>query len=373
MKIWHVGCSSSPQRVDGVNTTVWLVAREQALLGHQVTLLLHSPPDEAAKVLSEEADFKLVHIPANTWRYDLKMLESLLSSDAPDIVHMHSVFVPKQATLAKNIVQRKIPYVITPNGGLDSLRGWAKKIVYSLIAEKCRFYEASAITVVTPKEEKTVRAFAPRYSGIIRWVANPFDTCKLGEQNWKGNVGVKRLVYLGRFDVLHKGIDILLEIARLLPEIEFHLYGTEDSNTKRWLERIRRNCPCNVHFHKPVFGVDKFQVLADASLYIQTSRWEGFPLSIAEAMHLGLPCAVSNVPNFAELFSQHDLGCVLPSNPKEAALQLSKIFEQPDQLVNWSEQAKVFAQKYFQPRTVAMNYLKLYEDINQPSYSVASN
>ncbi|MDF5720856.1 MAG: glycosyltransferase family 4 protein [Rhizonema sp. PD37] len=373
MKIWHVGCSSSPQRVDGVNTTVWLVAREQALLGHQVTLLLHFPPDEAAKVLSEEAGFKLVYIPANTWRYDLKMLESLLDSDAPDIVHMHSVFVPKQATLGRNIVKRKIPYVITPHGGLDSLHGWAKKIVYSLIAEKRRFYEASAITVVTPKEEKTVRTFVPRYSGIIRWVANPFDTCKLGEQNWKGNVGVKRLVYLGRFDVLHKGIDILLEIARLLPEIEFHLYGTEVSKTKRWLERIRRNCPCNVHFHKPVFGVDKFQVLADASLYIQTSRWEGFPMSIAEAMHLGLPCAVSDVPNFAELFSQHDLGCVLPLNPKEAALQLSKVFEQPNQLVNWSKQAKVFAQEYFQPRTVAMNYLKLYEDLNQPAYSVASN
>jgi len=363
MNIWHIGSSSSPNKVDGVNTTVWLVAREQALLGHQVTLILHSPPDEAAKTLADEVGFKLVYIPANTWHYDQNKLESFLHADTPNIVHMHSVYLPKQVTLARNIVKKKIPYVITPNGGLDSLRGKAKKLFYDFIAEKCRFSQASAITVVTPKEERTIRAFVPRYQGIIRWVANPFDTSKFSKQIWKGNIEPKRLVFLGRYDVLHKGIDILVEIARLLPNIEFNLYGTKDSKTQKWFERIHCNLPYNVHFNKPVFGAEKFQVLADASLYIQTSRWEGFPLSIAEAMHMGLPCAVSDMPNFAELFHQNNLGVVLPKNPKEAALKLSNILACPEEIVEYSKRAKSFAQENFHPRKVSEDYLKLYENV----------
>lgn len=363
MKIWHIGSSFSPKKVDGINNTVWIMAREQALLGHQVALLLDTPPDKAALVLAEQAGFELIHVPASTWRYEPKVLEPLLHSTPPHVVHMHSVFLPKQATLANNLIRNKIPYVITPNGGLDSRRGRAKKILYSLLAEKRRFSAASVITVVTPKEAKTVRAFVPLYRGIVRWVANPVEDHNLEGQSWQGNTEAKHLVYLGRFDVLHKGIDILVDIARLLPDVKIHLYGTEEPKTKGWLKRLQHNCPPNIYFHNPVFGVEKFQVLAAASLYIQTARWEGFPLSIAEAMYLGVPCAVTDMPNFAELFHQNDLGLVLPSNPREAAIRLTEVLAQPARLGHWSERAQAFAKAHFHPRTVALEYLKLYEEV----------
>jgi hypothetical protein len=40
MKIWHIGALPSPRRVDGRSATIWQVAREQALLGYEVALLL---------------------------------------------------------------------------------------------------------------------------------------------------------------------------------------------------------------------------------------------------------------------------------------------------------------------------------------------
>jgi glycosyltransferase involved in cell wall biosynthesis len=348
--------------VDGVNTTVWLVAREQALLGNQVCLIVDTPPDEAASTLAEKVGFELIHLPANTWRYDPSQLKSILQSAPPDLVHLHSVFLPKQATLAKTLVRKKIPYLITPNGGLDSQRGQVKKIFYSFLAEKQRFFNAAAVTVVNPKEENTIRALVPRYRGIIRWIANPVED-KAEGYTWQGNISTRKLVFLGRFDVLHKGIDILMETMRLLPDVEAHLYGTEDPKTKAWFDRLMQNCPANVHFHSPIFGIDKFRVLADASLYIQTSRWEGFPLSIAEAMYMGVPCAVSELPHFAELFRQHDLGPVIPADPQQSAIKLKQVLEQPEQLWQWSKRAQSYAQAHFQPETVALRYLQLYKEI----------
>ncbi|MBE9055490.1 glycosyltransferase family 4 protein [Sphaerospermopsis sp. LEGE 08334] len=366
MKIWHIGCSPTPKTVDGVNMTVWLVAREQALLGHQVTLVVEIPPDQAAKMAAEEAGFQLVYVPADTWRYNPQILTSLFNSDLPHIVHMHSVFLPKQATLARQLVKNKIPYVITPHAMSPQLlqRGWLKKSLYSWLVEKPRFYRASAISAVTPQEEKAIRFFVPDYQGIVHCLPNPVDSYLLEDHRWKGHVEIKKLVYLGRFDVLHKGIDKLIEIAGFLPqEVELHLYGSNDVKTSKWMERLQNNIPSNVYFHEPVFGFEKVNVLSEASLYIQMSRWEVFGISIAEAMYLGVPCAIADTLNLAELFNQHNLGLVLPSDSQEAAKCLTELMNQPVQMQHWSQSAKSYARTHFHPRKVALGYLNLYQEV----------
>lgn len=365
MRIWHHG-ALSPQSVNGANATVWLIAKAQALLDHQVGLLLDEPPDAASLTLAEQTGLELVHKPSYIRQYGSSAFGSLLDNQSPQIVHMHSVFIPQQAALARNLNRHNIPYVITPHGGVASQvlrRGRMKKSLYSWLMEKPRFYTASAISTLTPKEEEQVRSFVPHYKGILRRVPNPVDADNLARHSWKGNTGAKRLVYLGRFDVLCKGIDILIDIARLLPEVEVHLYGIVDVKTERWLERLKRNLPPNVHFHNPVYGTQKVQILTNASLYIQTSRWEAWGISIAEAMYLGVPCAITDTLDIAEFFREHDLGLVLPPEPKKAASALMEALSQQSRLRQWSKNAQAFAQVYNHPQRVASTYLKLYEEV----------
>ena len=362
MRIWHIGALPSPQRVDGTNVTVWQLAREQAFLGQQVTLLLGGQPDEAALAMAEQTGLRLIHVPVNIW-YSAQVLEQLLRTEPPDVLHMHRVFVPKQAVLERRLARSKVPSIITAHGAIDFQRGRVKKGLYIWLVERARFRRASALTVVAPQEEKAVRAILPSYGGIVRWVPNPVDTYNLKGQSWKGNTDAKRVIFLGRFHVVHKGIDTLVAIAGFVPNVEFHLYGTEDAKTRRLLKRLKHRLPANVHFHHPVFGSEKAQVLGDATLYIQASRWEGFPISVAEAMYLGVPCAVGHTLYQAELFRQQDLGLVLPPSPKEAATRLLEVLARPTQLRHWSARARAYAQAHFSPRTVALSYLKLYEEV----------
>src|SRR5262245_5944471 len=69
VKIWHVGASSSPVRVDGVSRTVWLLSKEQARLGHDVTLILDETPDQAARDIARESGLKLIDIDASYVQY----------------------------------------------------------------------------------------------------------------------------------------------------------------------------------------------------------------------------------------------------------------------------------------------------------------
>ncbi|MDY6941088.1 MAG: glycosyltransferase family 4 protein, partial [Cyanobacteriota bacterium] len=149
----------------------------------------------------------------------------------------------------------------------------------------------------------------------------------------------------------------------LLPEFTFNLYGTPESKTKKRLDRLQQQLPDNVRFHQPVYEARKAQVLANASLYVQTSRWEGFPISIAEAMSLGIPCATSEHLGVAQIFARHDLGLPLSVDPPEAAEQLRSLFEKPERIQNWSDRSKTFARSHFSSATVADGYLNLYQNV----------
>lgn len=366
MKILHVGSSSSPQKVDGVNTTVWLVAREQALLGHLVTLLIDSPPDSAAQKFASEAGVELACVPANALRYEPIALRQLIRQQSPDIVHSHSVFLPKQASLCKLLDKLKIPYIITPNAICPQLlkRGRVKKSLYSKFIEKPRFREAAGITAVTPREKEDIGQYIPNYHGKLGWIPNPVDPSQLDGPGWNASQASRRVVYLGRYDVMHKGLDFLLDVARALPsDVEVHLYGTRDPRTQHWFDKLQRGLPGNISIHGPIFGKDKVKVLTEASLYIQTSRWEVFGISIAEAMYLGVPCAVTKTVNLSEVFQHHDLGCVLPSNAQLAATTLASLLNDRTQLCHWSERSRAYAKEHFQAQTIAERFLEFYQEV----------
>ena len=87
-------------------------------------------------------------------------------------------------------------------------------------------------------------------------------------------------MYMGRFDTYHKGLDRLASLASKLPDVTFGLYGTEDRTALPVL-------PSNVRVHGPVYGEEKWQILASARIYVQLSRWEAFGMSIFEAMMVG--------------------------------------------------------------------------------------
>ncbi|KAM3089750.1 glycosyltransferase family 4 protein [Phormidesmis sp. 146-35] len=367
MQIWHVGASPSITTVDGCNNTVWSLAREQASLGHHVTLVLDQQPDHTAQTIADHnPKLHLCYLPSNFWHYEPDALSQEFQLQTPDIVHFHSIFIHKQASLARQLRQIGIPYVITPHARVLSQRfgrSWIKKYFYNWLIEKARFRGAAAITTATVREEAEIRSFIPGYQGTIHSLLNPIDTSTLSQASWERNSQATRLVYLGRFDVLVKGIDRLIELARLLPQVEVHLYGTEDPKTKSWLARLKADLPTNVYFHPPVFGVEKIQVLKKAALYIQMSRQEMFGISIAEAMCIGTPCAIAETLNIAELFHHHNLGLVLPADLEQSAIMLSNALRSEARLNQWSERAKQFAQSHFEASAIAANCLQLYEQV----------
>jgi glycosyltransferase involved in cell wall biosynthesis len=363
--IWHEGADATSLGVNGVNSTIWLMARQQARLGHDVTLLLRSVPSAAALSSAKAIGIRLVHLGGGSWHVNSGLLAAAIAASRPDVVHMHSVFIPRQASLARQLSRRGIPYITTPHGGLaPEVLGQdpVKKSLYARFFERPRCLSAAMLTA-SVGEEGDIRTFVGDDAVPIRTMPIGVDTETLGAATWHGNVSARRFVFLGRFDVHVKGIDVLLAVAGLMRDHEFHLYGIQDPATREQLRQIRCGCGSNVFFHPPVYGAEKVQVLCDATLYIQLSRCESFGISIAEAMHLGVPCAISEEIHIASAFREHDLGLLLPIESAASSMALTWALDAPEKLRRWSARAKEYARTHFDARGAAQRHLELYREV----------
>jgi len=350
--------------LDGVNATIWQAAAAHAGAGHRVTLLAESEPEETDRVAANAMGISLVPVPTGRFIYEADAVNALAREC--DIVHLHSVFILRQAMLARQLSRLGVPYVITPNGGLSPTslqRGRVKKAIYSLLLERPRFRAAAAVSVVVPGEADDLRAFVPHYKGIIRYIPNPADASSMAGFHWKFNPDNNRIVFLGRFDVLHKGLDLLWQIARRLPHLSFELYGKEDYRTRKWLARLMKERPANVHVKSPVFGPEKAAVLAGAAMYLQPARWEGFPLSVVEAMLVGVPCALAGRLNAGRQFLDNDLGLTFEARADTAARRIDQALHDQASLERWSARAREFATSRFHAREVGRQFLDLYRDV----------
>jgi glycosyltransferase involved in cell wall biosynthesis len=95
--------------------------------------------------------------------------------------------------------------------------------------------------------------------------------------------------------------------------------------------------------------------LAAADLYLHSSRYDGLPLSILEALAAGLPCLVPrSIAAEAKPFSEENLLLFDdPARPPLAALD-------PAQRARYAAASATLYQAHFRPESMAASYLDLY-------------
>lgn len=106
------------------------------------------------------------------------------------------------------------------------------------------------------------------------------------------------LLWAGRFD-RQKRFDILIEIARRLPEITFKCWGKAVLDAPPDFSRL----PSNLEIFPPFKSHDELP-LKESDGWIYTSEWDGLPTILIECGGLGLPIVASDVGGVGELIDE---------------------------------------------------------------------
>ncbi|TFC96929.1 MULTISPECIES: glycosyltransferase family 1 protein [Cryobacterium] len=106
------------------------------------------------------------------------------------------------------------------------------------------------------------------------------------------------LVYMGSF-MPYKNVETLVRATAELPDHELHLMSRISDEER---ERLTTLVPqARLVFHNGVDDEEYARVLSSATALVTASLDEGFGIPLVEAMSLGIPVVVSDIPIFREI------------------------------------------------------------------------
>jgi glycosyltransferase involved in cell wall biosynthesis len=106
------------------------------------------------------------------------------------------------------------------------------------------------------------------------------------------------LVYMGSF-MPYKNVETLVAAMRLLPDYELHLMSGISRSDRARLVSVAPDS--RVVFHDGASDEEYASLLGRATALVTASRDEGFGIPLVEAMSLGTPVVVSDIPIFREI------------------------------------------------------------------------
>lgn len=285
----------------------------------------------------------------------------------PDIVVFHEAYRVEYLKIYPQLLKRKIPYVIIPHGELSreaQKKKWLKKKVANLLLFNRFINRAAAVQCLSAREMAMTRFGKRRFVGSNGvFMPSKRKECFRSE-------GMK-FVYIGRLEMHIKGLDLMLnavkEKAELLRQKQctLDIYGPDIlGRAAAVAELIEQNGIGDiVTLHPPVTGEEKEKILLDADVFIQTSRSEGMPMGILEALSYGLPCLVTEGTTLAEFVSAHNAGWSCATSAKEIARTLERVFEENSQSMERSARAVSAIEASFSWGVVARNAVEQYGEM----------
>lgn len=270
----------------------------------------------------------------------------------PDIVVFEVPYFVEYLKFAAELRKKNIPYIIVPrcsftHQALNNHSKWKKRIAGWLIFN--RFFKgASSIQYLTAQEKLDSTPFLCSEDFIL---PNGIELPEKKEyvkhpNNIKG-------VFIGRIDIYHKGLDILLDAVITISDylrtnnVTLEIYGPKNSDYDKLLRKAAsHNVEDLFQLKGPVEGEQKKIVLQNADFFIMTSRFEGLPMAMLEALSYSLPCIATDGTYFRTEIESNEAGLGCAGIPEEVSKAIIQLISDMGDIERYRDNAYHLASKY---------------------------
>lgn len=226
------------------------------------------------------------------------------------IIGVHAPLAARLATIRKELPgTRMIGWI---HNSFEALYG--KKYLYIGSLRRrhymYQFRRLDRLVLLCRQDVSAYTAYDPQLSPT--YIYNPL-TLKPGPLS---DGTSRRFLAIGRFSYQHKGFDLLIEAFHLFAQhdkvwsLDIVGEGPEEAAYRRLISKYQLEDRVRIH----PFTHDIQPYYAQAQVYVLSSRWEGMPLVLVEAMSHGLPVVTSSLPvckeilgDFAIYFNSGDI------------------------------------------------------------------
>ncbi|MET3655501.1 glycosyltransferase family 4 protein [Sporosarcina psychrophila] len=293
-----------------------------------------------------------------------------------DLVHIHGVFFLKNMLLARRLNKLGLPYVITPHGNLmeNALKEKSakKKFIFRKLFSDSVLSNASAIHALANEEKNSIEKITGNRNIFV--IPNGMNAIPRKVSQVKKKTDEFNVLFVGRLDVVHKGLDLLIDTISdnidyyLEKKIKFNLVGDFTSkydenfiNFKFKKNPLLRNI---LIIHGPKYEEDKDNFFVSADIFIHTSRYEGMPIAVLEALSFELPCIVTIGTNMSEVVKKANCGKVINFDKSELHVALKALRSVTKQeLVEMGKSGDEYLKKELNWDKITQDYVSRYSKI----------
>jgi glycosyltransferase involved in cell wall biosynthesis len=176
---------------------------------------------------------------------------------------------------------------------------------------------------------------------------------------------VKTILHVTRFDFAKNSL-LLIAVIEALKEKKIFFkfiiigYGEEEQDFKNKI--TKKNLESYVEMKGTAENLQNY--LRESFCLISTSRWEGMPLAVMEAMSSGIPVVAANVSGNNDLVEHNKTGFLFDiQNPDEAAGYISLLMDNSDLWKKFSVNSIEKIKKNFTAAGMALETNNLYFQI----------
>lgn len=297
----------------GVTAALWSWAAALARDGHHVLVLHAGGPRRVSLPEPMPGGLTEMAIPhrgrgRTTWRP--VHLELYVRPD--DVVVLHEGWVLSNLVAARAARRAGARYLVVPHGAYEpGVQARLKPLVAVRKRIERQLLEgALAVHVFFGSEIPTILGLAPGARCIV--APTGFEIL---DRRWVG--GGDYLAWLGRYDPVHKGLDLLLQAMASLPVDARPRLVMRGYDFHRGYQEVRRSVTALgleawVDAGNAVYGPDKIAFMARASGYVHPSRWESHSIALLESLALGVPTLASATMHIAPELAEAGAAIVVP-------------------------------------------------------------
>ncbi len=278
-----------------------------------VVCLFGNDGDIASDLINNEIEVKCINVKSFSQLTQLPKLKNIVTNYKPDIVHswlfhanfLTRFFIPDSVSLICSL------RVVEPRKSHILLDRWTRKRVgrYLCVSNRVKKFALNSLHI--PNEKCVV---------INNGVDFDFFASarnQVREFNKIAGITIGRLTH-------QKGLDILLNSLALLPgdlDWKWKIVGDEpEPKYASYLKQLARelNIEKKITWCGFIRRNDIIQYFRESNLFILSSRWEGQPNVVLEALASGIPVITSQTSGMDELLNEDSscLQCVFEKTPE---------------------------------------------------------
>ncbi|MBI4020056.1 MAG: glycosyltransferase family 4 protein [Candidatus Aenigmarchaeota archaeon] len=362
MKILHVVQHFYPCS-GGVEVYLYELCRELIRRGHKSDVVcFNTCVYEYTKLpaFEEHEGIRIYRVPYINMKY-YKMAFSILKYlSGYDVVHIHTLgFFSDLLVMTKPLHGK--PLVLSTHGAMFHTKKFS-------FGKNIYFYGWDRLVLKGIDETIAVsKNDVELFSGItsnITFIPNGLDIGAYSGLERKPEKGM--LLYVGRIAGNKRVDNLIRAVASLKGRMPVKLYiaGDDWMGLRTGLERLARDLGVsgNVVFAGRVSDREKLRLLARAQFFVSASEYEGFGISILEAMAAGVPVIANDIDSFRNFIRHGVNGFLVDFNKPEEVVQL--ILNIEDKALKMPKEAKKTASGYDWGKVIKM-VERVYEQVTR--------